>query len=183
MQNHQDEDILASRAVLEMLTVANEYCLFFEKAQNYPREDILSYFQKLAPLLYLKGSLLPQVEPDEDTFNERYITEEQWEDLFKILREKFGKDDVYYVHDHNFDTVEVSLSDNLADIYQDMKDFVMLYQKNIYFSRQNAVAQIRTLYYDHWGLRVLDALRAVHYLLFRDKVDPDLFDNENDWML
>jgi hypothetical protein len=178
MQNHPEEEILSSRPVLEMLTVANEYCLFFEKAENYNVEDILTYFQRIAPLLYLKGSLLPAVEADEDTFSERYVTEEQWEAIFKILRQKFDHNDVYYVHDHNFDTVQVSLADNLADIYQDMKDFVMLYQKNISFSRQNALAQIRVLFYDHWGLRVLDALRAVHYLLFREKIDPDLFGEE-----
>ncbi len=183
MQHNQDEDLLTSRPVLEMLTVANEYCLFFEKAEHYSQEDILTYFHKIAPLLYLKGSLLPQVAPDEETFSERYVTEEQWEGLFKTLREKFGDKDVYFTHDHNYDTVEVSLSDNLADIYQDMKDFVMLYQKNLSFSRQNALAQVRTLFYDHWGLRVLDALRAVHYHLFKDKVDPDLFENENDWLL
>ncbi len=181
MQNNQDEDILASRAVLEMLTVANEYCLFFEKAANYPKEDILTYFQKIAPLLYLKGSLLPDVESNEESFNERYLTEEQWEDMFKVLREKFDQDDIYYVHDHNYDTVEVSLSDNMADIYQDMKDFVILYQKNISFSRENALTQIRQLFYDHWGVKVLDSLRAVHFLLFKDHINPDLFDNENDF--
>lgn len=181
MQDNQHEQILNSRAVLEMLTVANEYCLFFEKAEKYSRDDILNYFHKIAPLLYLKGSLLPDIEADEDTFGERYVTEEQWEEIFKTLREKFAEEDVYFVHDQNYDTIEVSLSDNLADIYQDMKDFVMLYQKNISFSRENALAQIRNLFYDHWGLRVLDALRAVHKLLFRHKLDPDLFEEEGDW--
>jgi hypothetical protein len=137
----------------------------------------------MAPLLYLKGSLLPLVEENEDTFSERYVTEEQWEAVFKTLREKFGTEDVYYVHDHNYDTVEVSLADNLADIYQDMKDFVMLYQKNLAFSRQNAVAQIRSLFYDHWGLRVLDALRATHNLLFKERIDPDFFESDNEWLL
>ncbi len=173
----QNETIVSSRPVLEMLTVANEYCLFFENAEKYPVEEILGYFNKIAPLLYLKGVILPDIAPDEDSFGERFVTEEQWEVLFKILREKFGDLDVYYALDRNNDSVESSLADNMADIYQDMKDFVLLFQKNQLHCQKTAIASLRHLMFVHWGPVLLGALKAVHQLLY---LSPSFTDHEAD---
>ena len=172
-----------SQAVLEMITVANEYCLFFEKAENYPTEEILNYFQKIGPLLYLKGTLLPQIATDDPGLGERFVTEEQWEQIFKVLRDKFGENDIYHTHDHNFDSVQASLSDNVADIYQDMKDFILLYQKNTETARQHAIAQCRDHFSWHWGPALLHALAAVHQLLYREQINPDVLNEETDWLL
>ncbi len=179
MQENTDNPIL-SRQVIEMITVAHEYCLFFEEADKHSKEEILSYFQKIAPLLYLKGAVLPdEVEADPE-YAERFVNEEQWEVVFKILRDKFGDDDVYYVHDHNFDSQPTSLSDNMSDIYQDMKDFVMLYQKAPMQSKACAVAELQKLFENHWGNRILSALNTVHSLLYKDSIDPELL---GDWDL
>lgn len=180
MNNNIDESsIVYSKPVLEFITVANEYCLFFEKADNYSTEDILQYFQKIAPLLYLKGSVIPNVVVTDPSLNERFVTEEQWESIFKTLREKFGQQDVYYIHDHNYDTEETSLSDNMADIYQDMKDFIMLYQNAMLYAKENAVFEIRRLFQNHWGIRIINALKAIHQILYKDAIDPELFQDDD----
>jgi hypothetical protein len=183
MEEFDQEDLTLSKAAIEMLTVANEYCLFFEDAEKYETADILTYFQRMAPLMYLKGSLLQPTEVNDEAFAERYVTEEQWENIFKTLREKLGEREKYYIHDHNYDTVEASLADNMADLYQDMKDFVMLYQKNTLVSRQSALVQVRELFASHWGPIAINALGAVHRLLHKEQIDPDLFDGEEDGWL
>ncbi len=182
MNKPNPEDSAISKPVLEMLTVANEYCLFFEKAASYSMHDILNYFHRIAPLLYLKGSLLPVSGMPDTEQGERFVTEEQWEQVFKALREQFRDADVYYVHDHNFDSVEASMSDNMADIYQDMKDFIMLYQKNTTPARQQAIYQLQDLYRWRWGPAILSALGAVHQLLFKENIDPDLFESDTEWL-
>ncbi len=183
MENHQHEDITVSPAVLEMLTVANEYCLFYEKADDCTMQDILDYFQKIAPLMYLKGSLLPGVQVEDPGPGERFVTEEQWERIFKTLRDKFGKNDIYYTHDHNYDSVESSVSDNMADIYQDMKDFVMLYQKNTVIARQQAIILIRDLFRSRWGPALLNGLTAVHQTLFHEDISPDVLQDGDQWIV
>ena len=157
--------------------MANEYCLFFEKAEFYQTADILAYFQKMAPLLYLKGSVLPVVQVTDPSFNERFVTEEQWETVFKSLREKFGKEDVFFHLDHQGDSTEASLADKMADIYQDMKDFVMLFQKPSLYAKECAVAEIRSLFANHWGPALIHALGTCHGIIYRDAIDPDLFDD------
>ena len=179
MEAFDSDDLTLSKAAIEMLTVANEYCLFFEDVEKFKPEDILTYFQRLAPLLYLKGSLLPGIEVEDEDFAERYVTEEQWEEIYKALRDKLSPEDRYYVHDHNYDTKEASLADNMADIYQDMKDFVMAYQKNTLSARENALALIRGLFASHRGPIVLQALGAVHGVLYKETLDPDFFEGDN----
>ncbi len=154
--------------VLEMLAVAFDYCSFMEKADGKNRQEIASYLVKVLPLLYVKGELLPEVEPEYPEANERFVTEEEWEGLFNILRNKFERDDIYYAFDPAAygwgEALKVSLSEHLTDIYQDMKDFVILYQKNSRASKENAVAEIRRLFFSHWGPRAASALPALHYM-------------------
>jgi len=182
-ENHTSDDPTTSKAILEMLTVAHEYCLFFERTEAYRHNDIVNYFRKIAPLLYLKGSTLPDVEVTDDAWNERFVTEEQWERVFKNLRDKLGDDDTYYVLDQNNDTRQASLSDNMADIYQDMKDFVMLYQRGTMHARENAVSQVKELMATRWGPTLIDALKACHVKYFKNLIDPDLFAGDSDWLL
>ena len=173
------------RTVLEMLAVAYDYCSFMEKADTRSQREIASYLVKVLPLLYVKGELLPEVEPEYPEANERYVTEEEWEGLFNILRSKFERDDIYYTFDPAAygwgEALKVSLSEHLADIYQDMKDFVILYQKNSRAAKENAVDEIRRLFFSHWGPRAASALPALHYLAhdergpyFTDSGLPDL---------
>ena len=182
MHNDHTEELVVSKPVLEALTVANEYCLFFESIDSYSSQDILSYFQKIAPLIYLKGCTVPEIQVIDESFNERFVTEEQWEGIFKLLREKFGNDDTYYRLDLNNDTIEASLADNMSDIYQDMKDFVMLYQKGSPYAKENAVAQFRILMISRWGPVIIDALKACHNKLYDHLSDSIDNENDNPWL-
>jgi uncharacterized protein YihD (DUF1040 family) len=95
------------------------------------------------------------------------------------LREKMGEKDLYYALDENADSNQYSLSDNLADVYQDMKDFVMLYQKAPMQSKASAVAELQKLYENHWGPIILKALGAIHNVLYTEGIDPEVdFDDE-----
>jgi hypothetical protein len=164
------QDDLYSRKVIDMLTVANEYCLFIEKAEDFTKEDILQYMQKLLPLIYLKASLLPVIPVNDENAAEHFVTEEQWENLFNTLSIKFGKDDVYHFIDlhekSHSDPVRASLSENLTDLYQDLKDFVLLYQKPLRTSQENAVRDCKNLFETRFGYRLVNAQQAIHYILY-----------------
>ena len=97
---HQEE-LIRSGKVLDFLTIANEYCLIVEESANYPRDTLLGYLQRILPLLYLKGSLLPEVSPPDDDLYERFVTEEQWENCFNDLRKQLDKDDVFWHIPHH----------------------------------------------------------------------------------
>lgn len=169
-QNPHSQDPLVSRPVLEMLTVANDFCLSMEKAGDYPSKDLLLYLQRILPLVYIKASLLPDIIPGDEDAIEHYVTEEQWEDLFNLLREKFGSDDLFHFIDQSEksheDPVRASLAENLADIYQDLKDFILLYQNPLITFRENAVRECKSLFADRFGYRLVNVHQAIHYLIF-----------------
>lgn len=168
-----------------MLTVANDYCLFIESAEKYTYREILDYLLRISPLLYLKGSLLPQIIPADEVFSERYVTEEQWENIYLVLKVKFDKEDAFKGHffkdemDSNDEIL--SLAENFADIYQDLKDFLMLYQKRTYSAKENAVYQCAQLFVSHWGPRLLESLPKIHQLSYhRPSNNDNNYIEEND---
>lgn len=165
----QQENMVQSVRVLEFLTVANEYCLLTEESSKYPAETLMAYMHRMLPLLYLKGSLLPDITPTEDELNERHVTEEQWESCFNDLRTVFGKQDTFWHIAHPHDSVpqpeKGSISETLADIYQEMKDFVILYQKPLTASKENAIASCRHFFGEHWGEKASLAGYMIHKIL------------------
>ncbi len=74
MVNNQN-DPLYSRQVIEFITVANEFCIFSEKINDYTRDDIITYYLRIIPLLYLKGSLIKDITPENPDNNERFVLE------------------------------------------------------------------------------------------------------------
>jgi hypothetical protein len=154
--------------VLEFLRVAHEYCVFSEKIEIKNQEEAREFFLKIGPLIYLKGELLPDIEPEYPEASERYVTEEEWQGIFNLFRALFGdKDEFYHVNYEEaaeFEAVKASLSENFADIYQDLKDFILLYQKNSQAARQNAIHDCKALFASRWGHKMLSNLRYLHYL-------------------
>ena len=157
-----------SRKVLEMITVSNEFCIFIEESGKYDTLQILAYLERVVPLLYLKGSLLPEVEISDETANERFITEEQWETCFNALKEKFGKIDAFYMNENagEKEVHKYSLAESITDIYQDLRDFVYLYQRNTMAARENAVSSCKTLFEGRWGYCAIRIMQAIHFILY-----------------
>ncbi|HRZ43263.1 MAG TPA: DUF5063 domain-containing protein [Bacteroidales bacterium] len=166
--NHSDTE-LTSTKVLEFLTIANEFARITEEAATYPGEHVKSFLQRILPLLYLKASLLPDVEPSDPEQNERFVTEETWENCLNRYREIFGEEDSYWdIEDSCSDEpepVKRSLAEDLADIYQETKDFVQLYQKPLTASRENAVASCKLYFEEQWGVKALRAASRIHHIL------------------
>lgn len=176
MTDFQD-DITISKPVIEMLTVANEFCHYLENCEKKSVKGVLTFVNTISPLLYLKGSLMPVIEVENPDANERFVTEENWEGIFTMLRDKFGDKDEFWFIDHNYvnetEPLKASLAENIADIYQDMKDFIMLYQKNTFDKRQNAVGEIKILFETHWGLNISNIMQKIHLLLYEEKIEDE----------
>jgi hypothetical protein len=177
MSENTPADPVASPGILDLFTVANEFCLFTEKAEKYNPEEVLLYYARICPMLYLKGALLPELEEDEDYYGERFVNEDQWESIFNSLQIVFaGKDDFYTLSYSSSDTLplKASLAEHLADIYQDLKDFVILYSQNRLNAKHSAVRECRTLFATHWGSRIAALLPALHTIAFPAEPEDEL---------
>lgn len=95
------------------------------------------------------------------------MTDEQWGQLYNQLKEKLGDWNLYQcVFDPTTDKEAIcgSLADDIADIYRDLKEGLVLGTMN-HARRENIVWEWRLLYYSHWGHHAMDALLVIHFRL------------------
>jgi hypothetical protein len=159
-------DTIKNPHVIELLTVANEFCYFTEQIGNYQKEELLPVLQKILALLYLKGSLLPDFQYEDTESIERFVTEEEWELIHQSIKKVFADEDVFnYLNDED-DIQTTEISEQLADIYQDMKDFILLYKKNISNAQKAAIHEVIRLYKSNWGIKCLLLNNILHKMRF-----------------
>lgn len=167
-----------SRQTIDFLTVANEYCHFFENASNYSKEEVALFASRILPLLYIKGSLLPEVEVQFPEATEHYLTEEQWEFMFNELRAIFKKQDQFWSMQHwqfTDEPVKLSVAELLTDVYQDLKDFIILYQSPLSEQKINAIDDVKKLFVSRWGFNCTLALPALHQIIYAESNLSDDF--------
>ncbi len=166
-------DVVYSRNVIEFTTVANEFCAFTESVSDLTRKDFLGKLQKLFPLLYLKASLLPGLNELDDFEDspEKFVTENDYHFILQKLSSKIGEFDSY---PEIFESgtslgevnVEASISENVADIYQDLKDFILSYRIGTTDVMRAALWECINNFEQYWGQKLVNGLRAVHMLVY-----------------
>jgi hypothetical protein len=171
MDNYKNEPAYSVQ-VLEFIKAANDFCVYIENINSVEKMQAVNYLSKIAPLLYLKASFLPDVKVIDESLNQRFVTQEQYQEIFNSLRAKMIPDDMYWYVDieHNEENraVRGNLAEDFADIYQDLKDFIILYQKNSKAAKQNAVKECSSLFKSRWGIILLQASRVLHDILYKD---------------
>ena len=192
-----NSDPVYSRNVVEFVAVANEFCKYAEHASELKGDELLKILQRILPLMYLKVSLLPQLDPFFEDGNEKFVTEADWTDLNESLKEKFGTaNDYLEVFDEKINETEgpviSSISENMADIYQDIKDFLLLYQTGTGEVMNDAVWECRMNFENFWGQKLVNSMRAIHKFIYSgeeigkvEKVDKtdDETRNTADWFI
>lgn len=181
----KESQIIFERNVVEFVTVAAEFCRYLEQAENMRRADFVDTVLKLLPLLYLKAEMLPECEQIGDTAPENYVTEEIYEimrlNLAGILTDRDDYLDVF-VSDMKYSDQPVTryISEDLADIYQDVKDFVFVFRLGLNETMHDALAICQENFRLYWGQKLVNTLRALHevkYALGTDNEEED----ENHW--
>ena len=80
---------------IEFVTVAVQLCLYLEQVAEQEKSDFIEKMLCLLPLLYLKARLLPKANEEMDGYPERFVTEQEYEDLRQMVAQKLGSDDAY----------------------------------------------------------------------------------------
>ena len=170
------DDLLRSKQVLEVFAIASEYCLFIDKIEQTTPDKALLFLQSILPALYLKGAMLPNVEVQDESANERFVTEEEYETLRYRLAQFLDTRDFFSTVDlseGSIESVPTSLSELLADIYTDLKDFILLYAKESTAAKENAVANCRYYFQTGWGARLTLALPYIHFVLSAPEAEEE----------
>ena len=165
------ESPVYSKNTIEFVTVANEFCKFIEDAETSSLTQFVDMAHRVLPLLYLKATLLPDdVEPYEE-YNEKFVTEESYRYIEDVLLSKFGEHNTYDeifdpLRQENDEPAQLSISESIADIYQDIKDFIMQFQIASNEVMMNAIWECKQAFEQYWGQRAVNVLRVLHNLKY-----------------
>ncbi len=171
MEEQELRKFVYSAKVVEFVAVAHEFCRLVETGPQYKTPGLADLIRKFLPLLYYKASLLPEMTPLQEDEPEKTVTELDYNVLLQRWSDKLGDLDFYrevFDPDLQFGTepVTASISENILDIYQDMKDFVTAYSLGDEETMYDAVAVCMRHFGEFWGQRLVNVLRAVHLLHF-----------------
>lgn len=155
------------KPAIEFTTVAREYCLLMENVSKYSKEDFMTVASRMLALLYLKAHVLPEVKPILDGALEETVDEEMYESVRVAIKEKLADKDEYlevFKDDMHLseEPLTAEISEDMADIFQDLRNFCDRYRQGIDEIMNDALAEVVDKFRTYWGQRLCNALRALH---------------------
>lgn len=152
---------------IEFVTVAVQLCLYLEQVEGLDKSEFVEKMLCLLPLLYLKARLLPKATEELDSFPERFVSEQEYEDIRQKVAQCMGADDTYlevFVEDMRYsdEPITAFVSENIADIYQEVKDLACNYQTRDEAVMNDALVNCLEAFEQHWGQKLLNVLRPLH---------------------
>ncbi|HHU96889.1 MAG: DUF5063 domain-containing protein [Bacteroidota bacterium] len=188
MDRKDNHAIIYDKQVIEFMAVAVEFCSLLEKDVAPKREEWVDKMVKLLPLLYLKAWLLPETVP---TFNEElpaFVKEEDYHRVAHTVENVMGDENVYldvFVEEMRYSDTPVTsfVSEAIADIYQDVRNLVSVYQFELTAQMNDALYVCKVHFFTYWGQKLVNVLRPLHALKSREwtLANEALFNEKEPW--
>ncbi len=155
---------------IEFITVAAEYCAFIESCRRYAPKSFFDKSVKILSLLYLKASLMPKMEDSSFSDLQQFVTEATYENIRSGVARLTAEHDEYLdvrIEEDGQSTDEylAFISEDLADIYQDLKDMLVNFQSANLNIMNDALLDCMDNFASFWGGKLLNALKAMHSVL------------------
>lgn len=171
------------RNTIEFVAVALEFCTFVETATEKSLFEFVDKATKLLPLLYLKATLLPDTENEEDTDTRLSVTEDMYESVRNKVAILLGEHDSYletFHPDMKYSDAPIAafISENLADVYQDAGNFVALFREGNEEAMREILAVCKENFRNYWGGVLLNALKALHTIRYNEDAALDTNEEE-----
>ncbi|NDW19202.1 DUF5063 domain-containing protein [Dysgonomonas sp. 216] len=182
------KNIVFSKNAVEFVTVAVQYCGYLE---NLDEEEALvtDKLTKLLPLLYLKATMLPESEMQDEADPEETVTEDVYNFILSRVYDIYGQNDTYlevFLQDMKYSEtpISASISEDVTDIYQDLKNFITIYERGVVEYANDALYICNENFKAYWGQKLVNVLRALHSLKYsgeNDSFDDDFNNIDEAW--
>lgn len=174
MNNQNIKQVFKTKEVQDFLAKANEFCALIESNRKIKPLTFLSKMHKALVGLYLAGLSLPDIDVDDgiDFDNKYRLSDKDYQKITTKLPKKIGVSNQFYFE--TFDPIfptkdeptQGSLVDDLADIYRDIKSDLVEIEEGTNVAIIDALWELKFGVSTHWGNHTVDALRALHFLVF-----------------
>lgn len=165
------DNTILEKNTTEFFTVSVEFCAFINKAGKFNRTAFIDKSIKILTLLYLKASVIDIAEAEDEPYIEKFVTEEEYNRIHALISDKIGSFETYFdiTDSTGFDSgesINVSITECYADIYQDIMNFVYLYRDFVDDDKLIAVFDCINNFKLFWGIRLLRLISELHNIRY-----------------
>ena len=158
-----------SQQIIDFVTIGAQFCLFLERFSEYEKNSFPKMLLSLCARLYACSCTLPLTEPVLEGESQRFVSEEEYDYVHSGVAQILGNDDAYidvFVEDMRYSDVPITayISENMADVYQELKNMLMNYQTEVEEVMNDALYECMEAYKEHWGQKLLNGMRALHVI-------------------
>lgn len=176
MKKAMTEETIYDKSVIEFVAVAVKFCTILENDEQLKRTEWVDKMIKILPLLYIKASLLPETLNLLEETPEIFVREEDYARVESRVAAIMAEEDVYldvFVDEMKYSDRPISafVSECIADIYQDVRNFVSVYQFELTNQMNEALFICKENFESYWGQKLVNVLRPLHALKYRDVLD------------
>lgn len=185
MMKEVNSNIVYSKEVIEFTTVAVEYCIFMEKFDtSISLKEFSQKLLKLLPMIYLKTQSLSNLQSEDnidDDGLEVSVTQADYDYIQDRCKIVLAASDDYLEVFHSdmqySDTPIIAfVSENLADIYQDLRNYAAIFERGNEKLMQNSLYACLENFKIFWGQTLVNVLRAIHSIEYKE-YSTNMFDD------
>ena len=156
---------------LAFIALANEYCHALENIFDYDdRQAFIAEMLRLLPRLYMSASDIKNTD-NTDSFIDSYLDENDYDTVRGNVSRMMADEDIYlevFMDDMKYSDTPIgtSVSENLADIYQPLYNFVATVKGATDDTIAEAIVAIKADFDTYWGQTLCNVLRALHSIYY-----------------
>jgi len=160
--------------VRDFIKTAGDFCLLLEKASQLKTGELFNELQQVLPQIYMKAAQLPQPKYCYEEEIARFVKEDDYARIHDSLQKKFelftgitGMSPGTLPNQHEL--VSFSMAESFADLYEELKNFVKLYDVGLPQSMNDAVWLCHKSFEQNLGIKVIESLKSLHTLMYNQK--------------
>jgi hypothetical protein len=159
-------DTISKNSIM-FIGLANEYCNLVENSEDFEKEQFVEQMLKILPRIYISASDLELPIYEDSLYIEPRLEEVYYDSVRRNMERILGEDDTVleaFEEDMKFsDTpIAVSISEYLADIFQDLYNFVHSVKDAPQSHINDFLCVCKENFDAYWGQKLCNALRALH---------------------
>lgn len=157
--------------VKDFVATAEVFCHTLEQASNKRTGELLNGLQLLLPQLYMKCALLPKPKYCYEEEAMTFVREDDYARVHNALQHKFelfngitGMSPGTLPTQHEL--ISFGMAESFTDLYEDLKNFVKLYEVGLPQSMNDAVWNCRKGFEHQMGTRLIDCMKSLHTFMY-----------------
>lgn len=172
--------------VKDFVKSAGAFCELLEQAPQKRTGELINEMQQLLPEMYMKAARLPMPKYCYDEEPTTFVKEDDYAMIHTALQEKFelftgitSMSPGTLPEQHEL--VSFGLAENFADLYEELKNFVKLYDVGLPQSMNDAVWFCRKSFESSLGPEIIESLKSLHNLIYNKNSTGSRAIQDNDF--